>query len=131
MRFQVQSLVLLSGLRIWRCHELWYRSQMWLGSGIAVAVAYDSSHSSNSTSTLGSSICHRYSPKKQKTNKKKNLKIKICTPYALSLFGLFQSLICSCRNIFYCLLQTSFSIHRNYSKLQRVKLYQSSYLRLS
>ena len=30
MRTQVQSLALLSGLRIPRCHELWCRSQMWL-----------------------------------------------------------------------------------------------------
>ena len=29
---------LLSGLRIQCCHELQCRSQMWLGSGIAVAV---------------------------------------------------------------------------------------------
>ena len=28
----------LSGLRIWRCHELWCRSQMRLGSRVAVAV---------------------------------------------------------------------------------------------
>ena len=27
----------LSGLRIWHCCELW--SKMWLGSGVAVAVA--------------------------------------------------------------------------------------------
>ena len=39
MRTQVQSLALLSGLRIWLCHELWYRLQMWLGCGVAVAVA--------------------------------------------------------------------------------------------
>ena len=39
MRLQVQSLALLSGLRIWYCHELWFRLQTWLGSGIAVAVA--------------------------------------------------------------------------------------------
>ena len=38
MRLQIQSLASLSGLRIWRCHELWYRSQRWLGSRIAVAV---------------------------------------------------------------------------------------------
>ena len=37
MRTQVQSLASLSGLRVQRCHEL-YRSQMQLGSGIAVAV---------------------------------------------------------------------------------------------
>ena len=28
----------LSGLRIWRCCELWCRSQAQLGSGVAVAV---------------------------------------------------------------------------------------------
>ena len=39
MRLQVQSLVSLSGLRILPCRELWCRSQMWFGSGIAVAVA--------------------------------------------------------------------------------------------
>ena len=31
MRLWVESLASLSGLRIWRCCELWYRSQMWLG----------------------------------------------------------------------------------------------------
>ena len=36
MRTQVQSLALLIGLRIWCCHELWYRSQTGLESGIAV-----------------------------------------------------------------------------------------------
>ena len=30
MRLQVQFLDLLSGLRIWHCSELWYRSQVWL-----------------------------------------------------------------------------------------------------
>ena len=39
MRFQVQSLALLSGLRIQHCPELWCRSQMWLRSQVAVAVA--------------------------------------------------------------------------------------------
>ena len=38
LRLLVQSLSSLSGFRIWRCHELWCRSQMWLGSGVAVAV---------------------------------------------------------------------------------------------
>ena len=32
------TLAPLSGLRIWSCHELWYRLQIWLGSYIAVAV---------------------------------------------------------------------------------------------
>ena len=39
MRLQVWPLASLSGLRIWHCHELWCRWQMWLGSGTAVAVA--------------------------------------------------------------------------------------------
>jgi len=39
MRLQVRSLASLSGLRIHRCGELWYRSQTRLGSHIAVAVA--------------------------------------------------------------------------------------------
>ena len=38
MRLQVPSLASLSGLRIQRCHELWCRLQMRLGSGIAVAL---------------------------------------------------------------------------------------------
>ena len=45
----VGSLALLSGLRIQRCHRLWCRSQMLLGSCIAVAVAQASGCSSNST----------------------------------------------------------------------------------
>ena len=39
MAFWVQSLASLSGLRIWCCRELWCRSQMGLGSCVAVAVA--------------------------------------------------------------------------------------------
>ena len=39
MRLQVRSLALLSGVRIWCCHELWCRSQTRLESHIAVALA--------------------------------------------------------------------------------------------
>ena len=39
MRLWFSSLALHSGLRIWRCHELCCRSQTWLGSDVAVAVA--------------------------------------------------------------------------------------------
>ena len=39
MRTRVQSLALLSGLMTRRCRELWCRSKMRLGSGVAVAVA--------------------------------------------------------------------------------------------
>ena len=37
MRLQVWSLPLHSGLRIRRCHELWYRSQTWLRSGVSMS----------------------------------------------------------------------------------------------
>ena len=39
MKLRVCSLALLSELRIQLCLELWCCSQMWLGSGVAVAVA--------------------------------------------------------------------------------------------
>ena len=45
------------------------RSQIWLGSCVAVAVAWASSCSSGLTSSLGTSICCRCNPKK-KTKKK-------------------------------------------------------------
>ena len=63
MRTQVRSLALLSVLRIQHCHELWCRLQMQLGSGVAVAVVYAGSYSSDSTPSMGTSICHRCSPK--------------------------------------------------------------------
>ena len=48
--------------------ELWYRLQTRLGSDMAVAVA--SSYSSDSTHSLGMSICCRCSPKNKQTKKK-------------------------------------------------------------
>ena len=66
MRTKVQSLASLSGLRIQRCPELCCRSQVRLGSGIAVTVVQASGSSSDSTPSLGISTCHGYSPKKQK-----------------------------------------------------------------
>ena len=62
MRTMVRALASLSGLRIWRCYELWFKSQMMLGSDIAVVEA--SIYSSDSTPSLGTSICHGYGPKK-------------------------------------------------------------------
>ena len=70
MRLRVQSLALLSRLRIWHCRELRYRLQTWLRSLIAVAVVQAGSRSSDSTPSLRTSICHRCSPKKQKKEKK-------------------------------------------------------------
>ena len=68
---QAQSLPLPSGLKIRHCRELWYKSQTWLGSRIAAAVVQTSSYSSNVTPSLGTTICHRCSPKK--TEKKKSV----------------------------------------------------------
>ena len=66
-RLRVQSLASLSKLRIQHCSELWCRSQKWLRSGIAVALAQACIYSSDSTPTLGTSICHRCSmPQKDK-----------------------------------------------------------------
>ena len=56
MRMWVQSLALLSGLRIRHYHELWCRSQMPLDTQIQ--------HCGISP-RLGTSICHRYTPKKK------------------------------------------------------------------
>ena len=74
MRTWVQSLALVGGLRIRHCHELWCRLQMQLGSHLAEAVVQASSYSSDSTPSLGTSICCGCSPKKTKTNKQTNKK---------------------------------------------------------
>ena len=74
MRLEVQSLASLSGLRIQRCYELWCWSQTWLRSGVAVAVVEAGSCSSDSTPSLGTSICCGYGPKK--TEDKKILRYK-------------------------------------------------------
>ena len=59
----------LRGLR--RSRELWGRLQTWLGSCIAVAVVEAGSYSSDSIPSLGTSICLRCSPQKEKKKKKK------------------------------------------------------------
>ena len=66
MRILVRSLVLLRnpGLRIQHCRELQCRLQIWLRFHVAEAQA--NSCSSNSTPSLGNSICCRCDPKKQK-----------------------------------------------------------------
>ena len=55
MRMQIRSLASLSGSRIRRCCELWSRSQTCLRSAVAVAVA--GSCGSDSTPSLGTSLC--------------------------------------------------------------------------
>ena len=83
MRLWVQFLASFSGLRIWCCPELWCSLQTWLRSHVAVALVQAGSCSSNSTPSLGTSICCDGGPKKQnKTNKQtknKFEKVKRCT----------------------------------------------------
>ena len=76
MKTRVRSPDSLSGWRIWRCRELWCRSQMWLGSSISVAVVWARGYSSTSTPSLGTSMCHGCSLKKTKKKKKKKKKKK-------------------------------------------------------
>ena len=78
VRMQVWFLASLSGLRIWHCHELWCRLEMWLISGMAVAVA--SCCSSNYIPSLGTSICHSCGPNKQ-TNKQTKMHNTISLKY--------------------------------------------------
>ena len=71
MRLRVRSLALFSGLRIRHCCELWCRLQMQLGPSIAVTVVQVGGCSSNYIPSLGTSRCHRCSPRKDKKKKKR------------------------------------------------------------
>ena len=74
MRMRAQSLALLSGLRIQHCHELQCRPPRPPQSGIAEAVVWAGSCSSDLTPSLGTSMCCTYCLKKlekTKQNKKK------------------------------------------------------------
>ena len=84
MRLWVRSLPLLSGLRTRRCRELWGRSQTWLGSRVAVALAKPGGYGSigsNSTPSLGTSIYHESGPRNGKKTTKQNKK----KPFELGL----------------------------------------------
>ena len=69
---------LIPGLAQWvqHCHGLWCKLQLWLGPHIAVSVAQAGRCNSNSTPSLGTSMCHGFSPKKTKRDKKKKKKKK-------------------------------------------------------
>ena len=64
IRMWVWSLDSLSGLTIHCCCELWCRSHMWPGSGVTVVLAGNCS--SDSTPSLGTSMCCKCSSKKKK-----------------------------------------------------------------
>ena len=70
MRTQVRSLASLGGLRIRRHCELWCRWQARLRCHIAVAVVWISSFSSDSTPSLGASMCCGCGIKKTKNKNK-------------------------------------------------------------
>ena len=72
MRLWVQSLALLSELRIQLCCELCCGLQTRLGSRVAVILAYAGGCNSDSTPSLGPSICCGSGPRKDKKKKKKN-----------------------------------------------------------
>ena len=52
--------------------QLWRRLAMWLSFAIAVSVAQAGSCGSNSTPSLGTSICHRCGPIKNKQSNNNN-----------------------------------------------------------
>ena len=63
----------IPGLAQWvQGSELWCWLPTQLGSGVAVAVTLAGGCSSDSTPSLGTSICHRCGPKKRKQNKQTN-----------------------------------------------------------
>ena len=69
---QVGSLASLNGFRIQCGHKLQHRSQMSLRSSVAMAMAQAGSCSSNSTPSLGTSICCRRGPKKGEKKEEEN-----------------------------------------------------------
>ena len=72
VRMHVQYLASLNGLRILHFHELWCWSQMQLRSHVAVAVVEAGSCSSNSTPSLGTSICCRCGQRRKEGRKEKS-----------------------------------------------------------
>ena len=64
MRTQVRSLASLSGLRIQGCCELWYKSQTWLGSHVAVAMVQAGSYSSSWTPSWETPYASGMAPQK-------------------------------------------------------------------
>ena len=70
-RLRIQTLASLSGLRIWRCHELWCWSQTRLRSGVAVAVVQAAATALIRPLAWETSGCRGYSPIKTKDKRQK------------------------------------------------------------
>ena len=77
LRMQACSLASLSKSRIRHCHKLQHRSQMWLRSGVAVAVAEASSCSSDSTPSLAMSYATGATLKRKEKKKEETGKIHL------------------------------------------------------
>ena len=75
MRLRVRPLASLSGSRIRCCRELGCGSQTLLGSRVAVALVQAGSYSSDSTPSLGTSMCRERGPKETKKKKTKQKKM--------------------------------------------------------
>ena len=98
MRFQIRSLALFSGLRIWCCRELWCRLQTRLRSHIPVALAYSGGYSSDWTPSLGTSILSWSGPRncKKRQKKKKRSYTKMLIKHTGNpIFFSFYGHICS------------------------------------
>ena len=63
---------------------------MWLGSGIAMAVAVAGNYSSDSTPSLGTSICRQCGPKKMTTTTTTKAIIVESSSSPLLLFGVIH-----------------------------------------
>ena len=88
----IQSLALLSGLSIWRCHKLQCRSKMYLVSDVA---GIGLSCGSNLTSGSGTSICLKCGYKKKKKENSNNSScVNLISLYALFCIGLLFSQMC-------------------------------------
>ena len=79
MRMQVRSLALLSGLRIWCCYELWCRCRHSSYPKLLWPWCRPAAASSDSTPSLGASICCGCDPKKTKKKKEKESMVHIQT----------------------------------------------------
>ena len=71
--------------------------QTWLGSGVAVAVASDGGYSSDLTTSLGTSICHRCSSEKR-TKKKKKVTFIFFPQFYSEIIGIHHCIVLKCKH---------------------------------
>ena len=94
MRLWVWSLALCRGLvRILPCHDLWCRSQTWLGSFVAVAVVEAGSCSSSLTPSLGKPNASGAALKRKKKKRNSHALNLYIWEFPLWLSGLTTGLV--------------------------------------